>query len=361
MPITAPSIDDLQALLNQGWGFQQHIGDSPTGRFALCRVWHGYIMAAYQSGSKVQVRFYDPYQQMGKNWIGSTINLANQTTATPVALCYLDLSPYLFVVMVSTQVSGGVNGLAFSWAQLPEPPSDPSQSWDLSSVSFSSPHGGGPAGVLYGPSVQPLGSNIAIAYGQATGQGNVATLQAYQLAEFADPMGPVRPPVNQAMVRYNTTNAATNAAISTVCEPTLLQFGESLLCFTVNPQNFIEVTNLQEGTASTVTTTTLQTDVAPAVTVDPTGTMLIVAYKQPGSGGKPLMFTSSGDGVTFAAPQNLKTGSQQQATKSAPAMLALNTGQILLAFQSGSGNGSYSVCPSKLWTQPNGLNVVPAS
>jgi hypothetical protein len=163
------------------------------------------------------------------------------------------------------------------------------------------------------------------------------------------------------MVYYNTANADTNAPITTVCEPTLVQFGASLLCFTVNPQNLIEVTNLQVGTASTVTTTTLQTDVAPAVTVDPTGTMLIVAYKQPGNGGKPLMFTSSGDGVTFAAPQNLKTGSQQQGTKAAPAMLALNTGQILLVFPSGSGGGSYSLCPSDLWTQPSGLNVLPPS
>jgi hypothetical protein len=357
MPITVPAASDLQALLNKGWGFQQHISDSPAGRFALCRVWHGYVLAAYQSGSSVKARFYDPYAQMGQNWLGSgPITLANQTTATPVALCYLDLSPYLFAILVTTQGSGENKSLAFSWAQLPNIPDDPSQSWDMSSLSFCSPHGGVGA-VLYGPSVQPLQGNIAIAYGQASSQANVATLQAYQLAEFSDPNGPVRTPV----VNYNTTNATTNAPILTICEPTLVQFGESLLCFTVNPQNFIEVTSLQTNMPSPVTTTTLQTDVAPAVAIDPTGALLILAYKQPGTGGKPLMFTSSADGATFAAPQSLKTGSQQQATKTAPAMLALKTGQILLAFQSGTGNGSYSMCPSNLWMQPNGINAVPAS
>lgn len=355
MPIPAPSPSQLVSLLNQGWGFQQKIGDSPDGRFALCRVWHGYVIAAYQSGSDVNLRFYDPYRTIGSNWIGSTITLSGQTTATPVSLCYLDIPPYLFAILVTTQGSGESKSLFFSWAPLPDIPDDPTESWDLSSLSFCSPHGG-VTGVLYGPSIQPIDGVVAVAYGQVTDTANIAALQVYQMSEFSDPNGPVR----QSTVSYNTTNAATGQPIDTICEPTLVAFGGALYCFTVNPQQFIEVTKLSVNGPSSVTTTTLQTEVAPAVTVDPSGTILVLVYKQPGGGGKPLMFTSSSDGITFAAGQNLKAGGQQQGTQTAPAMLALNTGQILLVFQSGSGSGSYSVCPSNLWTQPNGLNVPPS-
>jgi hypothetical protein len=367
MPITAPTASNLQLLLNQGWNFQQHIGDNPTGRIALCRVWHGYVVAAYRSGSSVKVRFFDPYKPFDSNWIssgnsGKTITLAGQTTASPVALAYVDVPPYLFAVLF-TNLGEPNNNLGISWAQLPNIPDDPTQNWDLSSISFCGQRGDR-AGVMYGPSVQPLDGCIAIAYGATPPtQSNAAILQAYQVYTYSDPNGAIlsSPPAGQNRVVYNTTNSSTLGPIYTICEPTLILFNGNLYCYTVDPQNYIQVTQLSATQPSPVTTIPFETDVAPAVTVDPSGTIVILVYKQPGSKGQPLMYTSSTDGVTFAAAQNLKTGNQQQATQAAPTLLALKTGQIVLAFQSGTGNGTYSLCPSGLWMQPNGLNVIPAS
>jgi hypothetical protein len=358
MPITVPVASALEDSLNEGWDFQQHIGDNPTGRFALCRVWHGYVMAAYQSGSSVKARFYDPYQPIGQNWIGSTITLADQSTANPVALCYVDLPQSLSAILFSTMgeyAGGGITRIGISFAQLPNTPANPSQSWDFSSVSFSSPIQSQP-GPVFGPSVQVVNGGIAIAYGLQSQTPNVAALSVFQIYTCDDP---TQPPVSwwlpgQSVILFDT------AGVSTICEPALILFKGNLYCYTVNAQQYIQVTQISQGKACQVTTTGIQTDVAPAVTVDPTGTIVILVYKKPGSGGQPLMFNSSADGTTFNPQgQNLIAKGKQQGTKAAPTLLSLKTGQILLVFQSGSGSGSYSLCPSSLWTQPNGLNVIP--
>jgi hypothetical protein len=149
----------------------------------------------------------------------------------------------------------------------------------------------------------------------------------------------------------------TDKPVVTLCEPVLVVFQNILYCFYVNTSNLVQYVALEStGPAGVLPPFIGSTDKAPAVTVDPTGTLLLTCVKLPGSGGRSMVYAWTNDFNTWT-PQ----GVAGQVTSQAPVLFASNTGAILLAFHSGTNNSIFCMNPLQYWYLPSGVNAVPAS
>jgi hypothetical protein len=145
-------------------------------------------------------------------------------------------------------------------------------------------------------------------------------------------------------------------------ETTLLSFQDQLLCFYVNEWQqlaYVRVDTTGNKVQPIISPDGLMaTDAPPGVTVDATGTLLILCYKKPGTDGE-IMVSWSADLNTWAVP--VDTGQQ---TSMGPTLLGSDSGQILMAYRSGSGNNEdtrmFTSNPVKYWYLPNGMNAIPA-
>jgi hypothetical protein len=318
-------------------------------------------MTAYRSNASdnhVYFHICDPYQPAGNDWTAKTPQVQNCVTQSSVALCYWNLTTYLFFGQ-SYQGNPSQNVLAYCYAIQPSPvPLRNNEYWDFSQIQFSSPTAQSAAVLTLGPSAAVFSGSIWVAHGEpGSAQGATAfNLYLYKAALPALQSGP----------QLNLQGAGpicdqSNSPVSTNCEPVLLTFQGGLYCFFVNTSNVIQYLRLdQPSSIVTVGSPGFTTDAAPGVATDPTGSLVILCYKTEGGTNSEIWCTWSADLNSWFTPQDTK-----QRTSTAPTLYASNTGQILMAYRSGSGGGGdarmFTTNPLSYWYLPNGLNVIPGS